>query len=302
MLFKASAPGSLMLLGEYAVLHGEYAVVSAVNRRMTVTLSPRTDHVITITSALGTYQTNLSQLEIAAPFQFVLASLIKFKNKLKYGCDIVIESEFSHQIGFASSAAVTVAMVAALFNWLNIPYSETELVKYSRDIVRTVQGVGSGADVAACVLGGIVAYCAEPFSIEKLNHTYPISVMYSGSKTPTIEAISTVQKKFSDQPALYKQLIGSIGICARDGIAAIKNQDWQSLGKVMDLQQGLMNELGVNTDALNHNINELRSQPGILGAKISGSGLGDCVVGLGTHDHVSLDIVISQQGVQCEKI
>ena len=36
MLFKASAPGSLMLLGEYAVLQGKSALVCAIDKRMMV--------------------------------------------------------------------------------------------------------------------------------------------------------------------------------------------------------------------------------------------------------------------------
>ena len=40
MPFKASAPGSLMLLGEHAVLHGKPALVGALDKRITVTLTP----------------------------------------------------------------------------------------------------------------------------------------------------------------------------------------------------------------------------------------------------------------------
>ena len=40
-VYTASAPGSLMLFGEHAVLHGHAALVAAVDRRVTVTLRPR---------------------------------------------------------------------------------------------------------------------------------------------------------------------------------------------------------------------------------------------------------------------
>jgi len=42
-----------------------------------------------------------------------------------------------------------------------------------------------------------------------------------------------------------------------------------------------MDALGVNDATLSEMIWRLRAQPTILGAKISGSGLGDCVLGLG---------------------
>ena len=50
-----SAPGSLMLLGEHAVLEGSRALVCAINRRITVELRVRSDRVVKIVSELGDY-------------------------------------------------------------------------------------------------------------------------------------------------------------------------------------------------------------------------------------------------------
>ena len=174
-----------MLLGEYAVLHGQHALVCAIDKRMHVTLTPRDDEQIILNSALGHYETTLSQLQITPPFQFVLATLHSLKKHLRQGCDIKIESEFSATIGFASSAAVTVATLAALSEWLELSFSTSQLIKRARKVVRDVQGSGSGADVAACVLGGVVLYRMKPFIAEKFSYHHPITVIYSGYKTPT---------------------------------------------------------------------------------------------------------------------
>jgi mevalonate kinase len=251
MLFKASAPGSLMLMGEYAVLHGKHALVCAVDKRMTVTLAPRLDKKITISSALGEMVTDISLLNIEPPFQFVLATLKKFQKKMFTGCDITIASEFSDKIGFASSAAVTTALLAALAAWLNVSLTKIDMVRIARTIVRQVQGLGSGADVAACVFGGIVAYRAQPLSIEKLPYHYPLTVIYSGSKTPTVEAIAHVNHFFATQPQLFKQICQLLNACSLQGKKAILNQDWSELGKIMNIQQGLMEALNVSTPKLN---------------------------------------------------
>src|SRR5689334_7689388 len=114
MKYRASAPGSLMLLGEYAVLYGKPAIVCAVEKRMTVTLTPRTDQRIIIDSArLGHYETDLATLKIEKPFLFVLGALKHFQTKCRRGFNIEITAEFCDQIGFGSSAAVTVATLAA---------------------------------------------------------------------------------------------------------------------------------------------------------------------------------------------
>lgn len=297
-MFKARAPGSMMLLGEYGVLQGKFALVCAIERFMTVTLIPRHDQTISIRSSLGDYQVELPQLEIVKPFQFVLSVLKKFKNKLSHGCNIIIETEFSDQMGFASSAAVTVATLMTISAWLEIPYSSDELIKLARDVIRNVQGLGSGADVAACVLGGMVAYRAKPYFVEKYNDLPDITAVYSGHKTPTADVVKLVEKKFSFFPELFQQICNCIDHCARRGIQAVKEKNWPLLGHVMTVQQGLMDALGVNTPILNNIIHELRALPEVLGAKISGSGLGDCVIALGKKS----DIKITLQGAYCEKI
>jgi mevalonate kinase len=40
LMYKASAPGSLMLLGEYAVLHDYPALVCAIDKRISVIIEP----------------------------------------------------------------------------------------------------------------------------------------------------------------------------------------------------------------------------------------------------------------------
>lgn len=279
--FKASVPGSTMLLGEYAVLQQGWAVVCAVDQRVSVELIPRTDQQIEIISSLGSYQSTIADLEVQSPFQFVLTTLKKYQSQLSLGCTLTIQSEFSDKIGLSSSAAVTVATLSVVSRWLKINYSPIELIQKAREIIQQVQGRGSGADVAACVLGGVVAYRQEPLVAEKLEWTCPINLIYSGSKTPTAIAIQKVTERFAHSQELYQQILKDINQCAVDGIAAIKQNNNKNLGQIMTAQQELMEALGVNTPIMQGLIDELMSMPGILGAKISGSGLGDSVIALG---------------------
>jgi len=314
MSYKAKAPGSLMLLGEYAVLYGRPALVCAVDRTITVTLTPRADNRIHIFSSLhGEYVTDLSQLQIEKPFQFVLAVLMANQHQLKHGWDITIYSEMTDQLGLGSSSAVTVATLTALQTALQQELSPQELVKQGVAIVRRVQGVGSGADIAAAVYGGMVSYQAEPLSIEKIPVLHPLVALYAGFKTATVTAIKRVQDHFSSQPVLLQRILDGIGQCALEGIAFARQQDWTQLGNIMNVQQGFMETLGVNTLLLQTMVDYLRQQPGLVGAKISGSGLGDCVIGLGrlqaNNEEKPLPagvswvpVAMTLQGVQCEKI
>lgn len=308
MQLKASAPGSLMLLGEYAVLHGKQALVCAVDKRITVCLIPRSDQQITIhAQGFSSYTTQLTQLKIEKPFQFVLGALKHYQSKLKQGCDIEITSDFSEQIGLGSSAAVTVATLVALAAWFNMKFSLLELIRQGRHVVYQVQGVGSGADVAASVYGGVVGYQSQPMYAEKFPVAHPITVMYAGFKTPTVDAIKQVYDRFAHHDNIFQHICHSIGQCASDGILAIRKKDWAKLGKIMTIQQGMLEALGVSLPILRTLLDELSSHASILGAKISGSGLGDCVIGLGsvseTHEMKQMiQTEITLQGAQCEKI
>jgi mevalonate kinase len=284
MSYSASAPGSLMLMGEYAVLHGKQALVCAINKRITVTLTPRTDKEIHLyTADYGEYRTSLAQLKIAAPYTFVTACLYQYRHQLKLGCDIKIASEFSDQVGLGSSAAVTVATLATLEAWLShLPkQNDLAMIRQARALIRQVQGRASGADVAASVLGGIVAYRAAPLIAEKIPLTLPLTIVYSGAKTPTREAIKIIQERFSPSPQLFKALCLGIHASAQEALAGLRENNLTRLGKAMNIQQGLMQALGVSTAHLDNLITELRGKPSITGAKISGSGLGDCIIGLG---------------------
>jgi mevalonate kinase len=323
MLFKASAPGSLMLLGEYAVLHGYPALVCAIDKRMRVTLEPRADQHIYLKSSLGTWHTHLAKLEIVKPFEFVLTALKKYQPYFQQGCTITIESEFSSTVGLASSAAITVAVLSAIFMWLEWRCSLNDLLKYAREIVFEVQGMGSGADVAACVYGGLIAYQPDSLSIEKYSNGPPITVVYSGSKMRTPQVVNQVKNTFAHQPDVFLNIIQAIGECTKQGIQAVADKNWVELGHMMDGQQTQMEALGVSTRVLDSIIAELRrhsndgkgkgegaNEAGILGAKISGSGLGDCIIGLGRSDHlvsfsekgaVLLPVNITHRGIDCEK-
>lgn len=316
MQLKASAPGSLMLLGEFAVLNGKQALVCAVDKRLSVTLTPRLDTRIEIVSnMMGQYSTDLSQLKNVElkPFRFVLAALQQFQNELQQGCDINIESEFSATIGLGSSAAVTVAMLAALMHWLNIPYTALQLVKRGRDVVRAVQSIGSGADIAASVYGGVVNYNIDMQSIENFAVTLPLIAVYAGYKTETAKVIQFVQQQFAHNETELQAIYDNIGQYSLQGVEAIRDSNWKKLGELMNAQQIMMEALGVSSPLLRGMIEDLRKHENILGAKISGSGMGDCVIGLGElPEHYQcriqdqflqrIPVGVTTQGVYCEEI
>ena len=314
VLYKASAPGSLMLLGEHAVLHNKQAIVLAVDRRIHVTLSPRQDKLVIIRSALGKLECSIATLNVQKPFDFLITSILPFKHLLKQGFELEIVSDFSEKIGLGSSAAVSVAVTATLSQWLeaeaqaqqSLEQRQQRLFQQALEVIRRVQGFGSGADAAASVFGGVLLYqqCG-PYPLKHFSETLPITVVYSGAKTPTPVVVAQVEALRVRYPSVLKALYETIDAIVSQASLALDTGFFDDLGQLMNMQNACMTALGVNNVALEAITGYLRQQPGIQGAKISGSGLGYCVIALGTCipadltmiPGIKMDVSVSLQGV-----
>ena len=293
-----------MLLGEHAVLHGFRCIVCAVNQRMRIIVQPRNDTSINIDSELGQFQTDLQNPLVDNTFRFVLSAIDQHKEFLTRGFDLKIESDFTSLVGLGSSAAVTAAMTAAIFHLAGLDLEPIKIFDHSLITVRTVQGSGSGADLAASVFGGLLLYRFHPNEIVPLKNIYPIEVVYSGSKKPTTEVIQIVEKQRQQFPEQFANIFSAMDSSAERAAKAINENDWITVGQLLTLNQGLMDAIGVCTKKLSDIVHVMRQDPGILGAKISGSGLGDCVVGLGRLSNKTglqtLPLVMSEEGVKID--
>jgi len=279
---KARAPGSIMLMGEHAVLFGEPALACALEHWLEVELTPLPGGQVEVDSALSRYRSDLDRLRPEPALSFVLAAVEQFRPRLKQGFRLQIRSEFSHTVGLGSSAAVTAAVTAALAAFCETDTSLEVLFDTALKAVHRAQnGRGSGTDLAASIYGGVIHYRVNPRQVERLAGRPELTLLYSGYKMKTPEVLALVEARTATQPRLYArlyELMGQTCTAARD---AVERADWPQLGRLMDLYQGLMEALGVNDATLSEMVWRLRAQPGIEGAKISGSGLGDCVLALG---------------------
>lgn len=292
-----------MFLGEHAVLHGRRALVCAINKCMTVSLSPLVEKKVRIVSGLGIYEAPLGSLGDHPDFRFVLDAVRQYP--LKQGIELKIESEFSSDIGFGSSAAVTVAVHAVLMR--SRPQGDcykicsrspvaNELFKRSLATIHRVQGRGSGADVAASVFGGVVAYRAAPLEIHPISESFPLTAVYSGSKMKTADVIRLVEERRALNAEYFERIFDRMDASVGEVI-----DDFSTLGRNLILNQKLMEEMGLCNAALAEIIACFREQG--VPAKISGSGLGDCAIGLGAFSesgkYPSYPLAISAEGVRC---
>lgn len=308
----ASAPGTLMLIGEHAILHGQPCIACAVEQRIHVSLSALHQPVLQVDSALAQYEQPLTELSDHPELTFVLAAVRSCLPDLQQvaaggqGLHVKIESEFSHQVGLGSSSAICVAMTAALRTWLGKPaalddLSRQTIFEEARTVMLAVQGRGSGFDIAAATYGALIVYQLAPLQIQPLPVVPKIGLFYSGYKTPTPVVLEQVAKAAAADPERYQTIYQQMGECVRRAIPCAAAEDWRAFGGLMNDYQQLLVALGVSDDTLDTLIRRLREQ-GVLGAKISGSGLGDCVLSLGPAEgldigYPAIPVTVSPQGV-----
>ena len=278
-MIHTSAPATLMLMGEHAVLRNYPCLVAAASPRLHVYVTQRDDDIIHITSSLGTYECTLKTIEIKPPFTFILSLIKQFQKKLSHGFNLEVVSEFDANLGLGSSAATLMATAAALTKLSgHPPLADPEaLFKIAKKSLIQIQGQGSGADLAATLMGGIVYYKIKPLSMEKLPCEIPLVAIYSGSKMATIEVIKII----NTHDAAYQSHFEDIGKAVTLAKTALLDNDMVLLSDALILNQNIMEQMHLANTNIRHIIKRLNVDSGILAAKISGSGLGDCVIGLG---------------------
>lgn len=297
-----SAPGSIMITGEHAVVYGHRAIVAAIAQRVEIRLRGRGDGLVRIQSEIEpSLECSIDALPEGGFYRFVLAALAMRKADWPGGCDLDIRSSIDPTLGLGSSAAITVAALGALSR-ANRATDLDELHAAALRIVRNLQGRGSGADLAASLFGGCIAYRPPTTnSVYAQISALPrpasqISLRYCGYKTPTAEVLRIIAERHLGQEAKFDDLYARMGRVAEQAISAAKAED-PAFYDALTTYQGLMAELGVSDETLDTIIEQARKEPRVLAAKISGSGLGDCVLAFGPAPDGFNEVKIASEGL-----
>lgn len=158
---RFSAPGKLVLVGEYAVVDGFPAVVAAVSRRASavvdVAVTPAQDIEVR-----GNDPRWVSRTESAREQPLLAAVLVELERRgiaLPAVRVAVSTTDFTRdgkKLGLGSSAAAAVAMTSVFAH----PLGADTVHDIARAAHRAFQGGGSGIDVAASTYGGVLTFQA----------------------------------------------------------------------------------------------------------------------------------------------
>ena len=208
---EASAPGKVVLTGEYAVLAGAPALVAAVDRRVVCRLAVRRHGGWRFQSKGYAAEQTLTKADVyGAPPNTVagVARQVLPEAEAPAHLEIAIDSSACYRrgqkLGVGSSAATVTALAAALTALRGATPALAELI----DIHAAFQGGGSGLDVAAAFAGGVIRYqqrCATP---APLPDGLAKLAVFCGEGTATAERLTAFDAwRGNGIPAALRRLI-----------------------------------------------------------------------------------------------
>ena len=283
-----SAPGKLMLFGEHAVVHNHPCIVTAVGKRMMVTVELNDNKFLELNAVdvqVVGYKKPLRDIgkeEIPKGGKFVEIAVKNFQEKyqLSSGIKITTKSDFSNKFGFGSSSASTVCIIKALSELSEKKLSNKEIFGLAYKTVLEIQGKSSGFDIAASIYGGTIYFYTAGKIIEPIKvKNMPLVVGYSGIKADTVSLVNMVLEKKNKNPDVVNGIFKQIEDIVELAKKSLLKSDWKTLGKLMDRNEEQLEQLGVGSEKLSSMISSAK-KAGAYGAKLSGAGVGDCMIAL----------------------
>jgi phosphomevalonate kinase len=325
---RTSAPGKVVLSGEYAVLNGAPAVCMAVNRRAQVTIATTSDehHVVVapghvdqprrflVRDGVFGWLDSSDEFELLEHVWRATGTDRQGGLALKLDSSAFLDAVRGCKTGIGSSAALSVALAFALHELS--PDNVDPLVAAHQAHLDFQGGLGSGVDIATAESGGLVDYQMQGRSTSQLSMPEGLEcrLLWSGSPASTGKKLERLSSR-GPQPSI-EALVYSSRRMARawgGGLAAEVLAEYRDYIEVLR-EFSDDHDLGI-FDAGHAELVTLAADAGMI-YKPCGAGGGDIgilladnaaradefVVASLSGDFRALDLRIEEQGVQVTRV
>lgn len=272
-----SAHGKAILMGEHSVVYGAPAVALPL-LDLQAAASVRESDRGSISSDLYT-----GPLETAPPeLRPVITALRATADRVGLSSDtfeIAISSTVPLERGLGSSAAVSAAMVRAVSDAANVSLTAEETFDLVQIAEHVAHGTSSGLDAHAVrSLSPVRFQSGKPTSV-KVATSLTFLIADSGTSGSTSAAVGGLRMLRTGRPTEVNRIIDSLAELAESTITALGQGNATQLGEHMSAGHDHLARLGVSAPALDALVNAA-TDAGAYGAKLTGSGLGGCVLAL----------------------
>ncbi|GAA3677365.1 mevalonate kinase [Lentzea roselyniae] len=269
------AHAKAILLGEHAVLHGSPALAVPVPRLGVTAVATRFPEP-------GATSVLLDGAVGAVPYPN--EGLRQVADALTAGdggwrIEVLLRCEIPAGRGLGSSAACARAAVLALADLLGRELDDRKLYELVQAAENVVHGRASGVD--AITTGADSPLLFENGTAEQVRIGFDglFVIADSGVAGQTKDAVRLVRNAFEQRPGTREQFVGTVSRLVRSAVRDLAEGNAAGFGRSMTECHAALRDIGVSTTLIDA-MADAAVAAGALGAKVSGGGLGGCLVAL----------------------
>ena len=283
---SARACGKIILFGEHAVVYNQPAIAVPLQAISAVT------EVIPTAPGSGFYivvpQTN-REFRFLAPHEGSENSLIYTARLVLNHLhaeepDVILSlrSTIPQKSGFGSGAAVSIAIVRALGNFLGQSLPDAIVNDIVYEVEKMHHGTPSGIDNTVIAFERPLFFVKnQPNKFIHIKNQQELLVATLPHSTPTKVTVSDVRYLYTKHPRRVQRIFRRIGDIAQQARIALETGEVSNLGSLMNENHKLLKRLTVS-DSMTDKLCRSALKAGALGAKLSGGGRGGNMIALVT--------------------
>lgn len=281
---RGSGFGKTILFGEHFVVHGVPGIASAVDSAADATVKKAQKGINVTDERSGAKgyaeKKKLQQLE---SIERMLAAM--GMDPKKVALDIWLGGNLPGFSGLGASAASSVAIARAIAEEFNLDLSDERINDVAYEAEKAYAGNPSGIDNTAATFGGLIWFKKDLAGgsnmIEQLSIREPVEIVIgnTGIVANTKAMVAGVAERKKKNPDKYVAIFGQAEELAHKGRRALKEFDLRQVGKLMDENHRLLQEIEVSCKELDYLV-DLAREMGAFGAKMTGGGGGGCMLAL----------------------
>jgi mevalonate kinase len=282
MISEGIGFGKAILFNEHFVVYGIPSIVSAIGKYTIAKISDSDKQGYIINddrnATPGYKEGKLNQQKV---------SIENITKKLdldfiKKGINIDLGGNLFASSGIGASAASCVAIVRAFNNYYKLNLTDEEINDIAYEGEKGYHGTPSGVDNTASTFGGLIWFeKSEKNIIKKIEIPNPIEVVMgnTGKVANTELAVKGVRDRKEANPDRYSEIFNRAENIAYLAKSAIEEEDFSEIGKLMNENHKLLQQIEVSTKELDFLVN-VAKEHGAYGAKLTGGGLGGNIIAL----------------------
>lgn len=288
------APGKAILVGEHAVVYGAQAIAVPLDLGVRVAILPL-DANGPIIKGIGSFCPSEALVwsieQGPANIKLALQYLIEnFGEKIKK-IAILVDGSLPKGFGLGSSAAFSVALMRAIFNYFSISINNQMLIEHISALETIFHGAPSGIDHTVVLNSQVLGfkkkksqslswpiYCKRPLKLV---------VGLVGPHEGTKNAVQKLRDRKRQHEKIYERIFGSLDELAIAMETSLKEGSLGAVGEFMNMAHGYLSALGVSTGELDH-LCAIAKERGALGAKLTGAGGGGAVIALAENNEMEI--------------